>query len=118
MSKVTSLSDRIDRKVKSVNPLGMRVLVKLSKEDNQTDAGLFLPEGAKEDHAESVLAEVIEVASALDEDTEEEANISGIPFGATILIGKHVGVKVPWDDQLRVVETADVLAIIEEHDLS
>lgn len=118
MSKSTSSSDRVDRKVKSVNPLGMRVLVKLSKEDNQTDAGLFLPEGAKEDHAESVLAEVIEVASAFDEDTDEEANISGIPFGATILIGKHVGVKVPWDDQLRVVETADVLAIIEEHDLS
>ena len=118
MTNLVPIKNRADRKVKSVNPLGMRVLVRLKKEENQTDAGLFLPEGAKEEHAESVLAEVIEVASAIDEETEEEANISGIPFGATILIGKLSGVQVPWDDQLRLVETADVLAVVEEHELS
>jgi len=107
-----------DRNVKSVSPIGMRVLVRLQKDDNQTDAGLYLPEGAKEEQAESILAEVVEVASALDEDTDEEANISGIPLGATVLISKDAGVSVPWDDALRIVDTGEVLALVEEFRLS
>lgn len=105
------------RKIRSVSPLGMRVLVKIRKEGNQTEAGLYLPEGAKDAMGESVLGEVLEVASAIDEDTKEEANISGIPNGAVVLIPKRAGTKVPWDEDLRIVETKDVLAIVTEVDV-
>ncbi len=97
-----------------VNPLGMRVLVKILKDSNQTEAGLYLPAGAKESTQESLMGEVLEVASAIDEDTDEEAYISGIPLGALVLIPRHAGVKVPWDEQLRIVETKEVLAVVNE----
>lgn len=102
------------RRVRKVNPLGMRVLVRIRKDANQTDAGLFLPEGAKENMQESLLAEVLEVATATDDDSKEEANISGIPLGSLILIPRKAGIKVPWDDELRIVETKEVLALVHE----
>lgn len=117
-SKSTSLKLVPSRMIKSVSPIGMRVLVKIKDGENKTEAGLYLPEGAKEEQEEAVLAEVVEVASAIDEDTDEETNISGIPLGATILISKEIGIKVPWDDSLLLVETADVLALVEEFQLS
>jgi co-chaperonin GroES (HSP10) len=100
--------------MRRINPLGMRVVVKLKKDANVTEAGLYLPEGAKESMQESFLAEVVEVASAVDDDTKEEANVSGVPFGALVLIPKKAGVRVPWDDELRIVETKEILAVVYE----
>lgn len=102
------------RRVRRINPLGMRVVVRICRESNQTEGGLYLPEGAKQAMLDSVLAEVIEVASAVDSHTDEETNVSGIPLGAIILIPKTAGVRVSWDEYLRIVETRDVLAIVEE----
>ncbi len=95
----------------------MRVLVRIRREANKTDAGLYLPDGAKDSMGESLLGEVIEVASAIDDDTSEEANISGIPLGSLILLPKRAGTKVPWDEDLRIVETKEVLAIVNEVDV-
>jgi hypothetical protein len=67
---------------------------------------------------ESIVAKVIEVASALDSDTAEETNVSGIPLGATVLIPKSAGVRVPWDDDLQIVETPEVLALVDEIQLT
>jgi len=106
------------RKIRKLNPFGMRVVVQLRKDSNQTDTGLYLPEGAKQAMSESIVAEVIEVASATDDHTDEETNVSGIPLGATVLIMKEAGVRVPWDDSLRIVETKDVLAVVNEISLS
>lgn len=104
--------------LRRVNPLGMRVLVRLRAESNQTEGGLYLPEGAKQNMQESLLAEVVEVARAEDDHTEEDANISGVPQGALVLICKNVGIKVPWDESLRIVDTKDILAIVSEFSVS
>ena len=88
------------------------------RDANVTEGGLYLPEGAKEALQESVLAEVIEVASAVDSRTEEETNVSGIPLGAKVLIPKSAGVKVPWDEELRIIDTRDILALVDEIDLT
>jgi len=111
--RMSGVHKNTQRAIHSINPLGMRVVVKITKDLNVTDGGLYLPEGAKEKMDESLLAEVIEVAHAIDEDTDEETNVSGIPLGALVLIPKSVGVRVPWDDQLRIVETIDVLAMVD-----
>ena len=100
--------------MRKVMPLGMRVLVRILPESNRTEAGLYLPEGTKQASQESLMAKVIEVASALDDDTQEETNISGIPEGAIVLIPSKAGTIVPWEDQLRIVETKEVLAIVHE----
>ena len=102
------------KKIRKISPLGYRVVVRLQREANVTDGGLYLPEGAKQNMAESVVAEVIEVASAVDDETDLETNVSGVPLHATVLIPKKAGVQVPWDDDLRIVETKEVLAVINE----
>ena len=87
---------------------------KIKELDEISDGGLYLPETAREKGAQSLIAEVLEVARAIDDDTHEETNISGIPQGALVLIEKKAGIPVPWDEGLRIVETKEVLAIVEE----
>ncbi len=96
-------------------PLGMRVLVKMIREEERTGSGLYLPDGAKELHDEALYAEVIEVAR--DKPTTEELaqNISGVPNGSFVLFKKQAGVKVPWDENLRLLDVKDILATVEEH---
>ena len=115
---IQSSMNQGEKKIRRVHPFGLRVLVRLKEQPSTTDGGLYIPETAKNSMAESVLAEVIEVASATDDHTHEEANISGIPLGATVLIEKYVGVKVPWDDRTRIVESKDILGIVNEVRLS
>ncbi len=101
-----------------INPLGMRVVIRIPQQENKTDSGLYLPEGAKENMSESLLVDVVEVASAIDRDTQEDTNVSGIPLGAKVLIKKNSGVKVPWDDNLRIVDTKEVLATVDVVNIS
>ncbi|HEY5928661.1 MAG TPA: co-chaperone GroES family protein [Kofleriaceae bacterium] len=95
-------------------PLGMRVLVQLIRDDDRTDAGLYLPAGAKEAQDEAQYGKVIEVAR--DRPTTDVAaeNVSGVPHGAHVLFRKDAGVRVPWDDRLRVIDVKDILATVEE----
>ncbi len=109
-----SRSGRNSETIRRVNPLGFRVLVTIVQVDNVSDGGLYLPEGSKEAMQESLLAKVLDVARATDHDTHEEANVSGIPQGALVLIPKTAGVQVPWDATLRIVDSKDVLAIVNE----
>ena len=104
--------------IHSINPLGMRVLVEVMDISNKSKGGLYLPDNAKEQMAESILAKVVAVATAMDEDTDEETNISGIPYGALVLIENDIGIKVPWNDKLRIIETIDVLATVESNQLT
>ncbi len=112
-----ALKHHDSKRIRKVSPIGMRILVRIRKDNNVSEGGLYLPEGAKSNAAESILADVLEVATASDHHTEEEANISGVPLGSVVLIGKSSGVKVPWDEALRLVETKDVLAIVHEMSL-
>ena len=43
-------------------PLGMRVLVQILRDEDRTDAGLYLPAGAKEAQDDAAYGKVIEVA--------------------------------------------------------
>lgn len=95
-------------------PLGMRVLVAVIKEEERTDSGLYLPEGAKEEQDEALYGQVIEVAR--DKPTADELgeNVSGVPNGSNVLFKKEAGVRVPWDDRLRILDVKDILATVEE----
>jgi co-chaperonin GroES (HSP10) len=95
-------------------PLGMRVLVQLLHDDERTDAGLYLPQGAKEAQEDAHYGKVIEVARDRPTTDEASANVSGVPHTAFVLFKKHAGIAVPWDDRLRLVDVKDVLATVEE----
>ncbi|MBX7081500.1 MAG: co-chaperone GroES family protein [Nannocystaceae bacterium] len=113
-----------------MQPLGPRVLVRIVKHPDRSEAGLFLPQGVKDNHAAALLGEVVEVARTMpnteapdDEDLDAEAraelradlgkNVSGVPMGANVLFEKDRGVSVPWDDSLRILEVRHVLAIVD-----
>ena len=95
-------------------PLGMRILVRLIRDEDRTDAGLYLPAGAKEAHAEASYGEVIEVARDRPTSDDVAENVSGVPHGAHVLFRKEAGVRVPWDEKLRLLDVKDVLATVEE----
>jgi chaperonin GroES len=97
-----------------IMPLGMRVLVSVIKEEERTDAGLYLPEGAKEAQDEALYGQVIEVARDKPTADEMGENVSGVPHGSNVLFKKEAGVRVPWDDRLRLLDVKDILATVEE----
>lgn len=92
----------------------MRVLVRLIKEEERTDAGLYLPDGAKEAQDEALYGQVIEVARDKPTGDDLGENVSGVPHGARILFKKEAGVRVPWDERLRLLDVKDILATVEE----
>jgi len=101
-----------------IQPLGMRVLVRVIKEDDVHQSGLYLPAGSKEKMQEALYGEVLEVARTRPGEEDAQAslgkNVSGIPNGVKILFPKHEGLKIPWDESLRLLEVKNVLAIVEE----
>ena len=67
--------------------------------------------------AHGIDPEVVEVARAATNNPKEEGfgtNVAGVPHGAKILFEKSAGIRVPWDDDLRVLETKEVLATVQE----
>jgi co-chaperonin GroES (HSP10) len=124
-------SEEAPRRVtRHIQPLGPRVLVRLIKQEDRSEAGLFLPAGVKETNASALLGEVVEVARTLpkdelavlsetdDDDDDSDRvdfgqNVSGIPLGANVLFEKDRGVAVPWDENLRVLDVRHVLAIVD-----
>ena len=95
-------------------PLGLRVLVEVIRVDERTDAGLYLPAGAKEAQDEAFYGKVIEVARDRPTSDDVTENVSGVPLGAHVLFRKEAGVRVPWDDRLRLIDVKDILATVEE----
>jgi co-chaperonin GroES (HSP10) len=92
----------------------MRVLVQIMRDEDRTDTGLYLPAGAKEANDDALYGKVIEVARDRPTTDVASENVSGVPHGAHVLFRKEAGVRVPWDDRLRVIDVKDVLATVEE----
>jgi co-chaperonin GroES (HSP10) len=95
-------------------PLGLRVLVEVVRLDERTDGGLYLPAGAKEAGDDALYGKVIEVARDRPTSDDLTENVSGVPHGAHVLFRKEAGVRVPWDDRLRLIDVKDILATVEE----
>ena len=115
----------VQRVARHVQPVGPRVLVRVMEAPARLESGLYLPANAKDTTADALLGEVLEVARTLpnadlggdDDDGPRDAmgtNVSGIPLGALVLFGRERGVKIPWDDTLRLVDTRHVLAMVDE----
>ena len=103
------------RLVRHIQPIGPRVLVKVKKSADIHESGLYLPAGAKDELAEALYGEVIEVARAKEHDEEDiGTNVSGVPHGANVLFPKAAGTRVPWDEDLRLLEVKSILATVEE----
>lgn len=92
-----------------LKPLGDRLVVKPSEQDEQTTSGIFLPETAKEKPQQGTVAAVGPGALADGERVAMEVKV-----GDTVLYAKYAGtsIKVDGDDVL-ILKESDVLAIVE-----
>ncbi len=85
----------------TLQPLGARVLVKITPEETTTKSGLVLPDTAKE---KPQRGEVVAIG-----DDEEMINVK---VGDTVLFPKYTGTEFKIDDEdYLVIESADLLAI-------
>jgi co-chaperonin GroES (HSP10) len=108
------------RVVRHIQPIGPRVLVRVRKNDDVHESGLYLPAGSKDDLAEALYGEVVEVARAQGAQQGEElgTNVSGVPCGADVLFPRDAGIRVPWDDSLRLLDVKEILATVQEVPIS
>ena len=117
MDSDTSDND-VKRPIRHIRPMGPRVLVRVIEEDGRSAGGLYLPQGVAREHQDALYGEVIEVARTTESEETLGENVSGIPIGSNILFPKDAGTAVPWDADLRLLERNDVLAIVDEVDVS
>jgi len=112
---MSSSKEKSIRTIRHIKPLGPRILVKLVKLEERSAAGLYLPEGVKEEHDDAYYGQVVEVARA-DSGIEPTLgeNVSGVPMGAFVLFPKKEGLAVPWDNSLRLLAVKNVVAVVEE----
>jgi len=87
----------------TLQPLGARVLVKITPEETTTKSGLVLPDTAKE---KPQRGEVVAIG-----DDEEMINVK---VGDTVLFPKYTGTEFKIEDEdYLVIESGDLLAIVK-----
>lgn len=94
----------------NIRPLGDRVIVEPSEQEEQTSSGLYIPETAKEKPQQGrVLAAG---AGRLDEDGERIP--MDVKAGDLVLFAKYAGTEVKMDGKkLLILKETDILGIIE-----
>ncbi|MDD5342543.1 MAG: co-chaperone GroES [Patescibacteria group bacterium] len=89
-----------------LKPLGDRVIVKPTKDEEITKSGIVLPDTVEKEKKEQ--GEVISVGNG------EKITKLGLKAGDKVLFGKYAGEDVEIDDtEYKVLKEEDVLAIIE-----
>lgn len=90
-----------------LKPLGDRVIVRPSKEEEVTKSGIVLPDTVEKEKKEQ--GEVVSVGNG-----EKVAKL-GLKTGDTVIFGKYAGEDVEVDDvEYKVLDEKDVLAVLEK----
>jgi len=94
----------------NIKPLGDRVLIKASEQDEVTPSGIVLPEKAKEKPQEG---EVIAIGTGkvLDNGTRVDLEVK---VGDRVIYSKYAGTEIKKDGvEYLVLSERDILAIVE-----
>ncbi len=94
-----------------VRPLGEKILVKRADAQSKTDAGIFLPESAKDQPKEG---KIIALGSGvLNKDTGEYMPFT-VKKGDRVIFTSYAGTEVKiGDDEMLILSQDDILGIIE-----
>jgi chaperonin GroES len=92
-----------------IRPIGDRILVQFSKEEEQVRGGIIIPDNAREKPQE---AKVIAVGTGTR--TKDGTVVScEVKIGDTVLVGKFAGAEVRLDDQkFTLVRADDILGVL------
>jgi len=87
----------------NIKPLGERIVVKPSKQEDKTKGGLYLPETADKDKPQQ--GEVVAVGS----------DFKGLKQGDTVIFPKYAGTEVKIEnEEYLILGKDDVLAVAEK----
>ncbi len=93
-----------------LRPLADRVVVEPSENEEQTKAGLYLPETAKEKPQQGTVIAV--GPGRRDEDGDYIA--VDVKEGDTVLFAKYAGTEIKLDDQkVLIMKESDILGVVE-----
>lgn len=95
-----------------VRPLGNKVLIKRDEAETKTDAGIYLPEGAK-DKPKSGTIQAVGTGN-INTDTGERIPLS-VKKGDKVLFTSYAGTEVKLGkDTLLIMTEEDILAVVED----
>ncbi len=94
-----------------VRPLGEKILVKRAEAQGKTDAGIYLPESAKDQPKEG---KIIALGNGvLNKDTGEYMPFT-VKKGDRVIFTSYAGTEVKiGDDEMLILSQDDILGIIE-----
>jgi chaperonin GroES len=94
----------------NLKPLGDRIVVKPTEQEEQTALGIFLPETAKEKPQQG---KVIAAGPGARKDTGERIAMD-VKVGDKVLYARYAGTNVKLDGkEYLILKESDVLAIVE-----
>lgn len=94
----------------NLKPLGDRVVVKPSEQDEQTSSGIFLPETAKEKPQQG---KIVAAGPGGRKESGERIELD-VKVDDTVLYAKYAGTSIKLDGQeYLILKEGDILAIVE-----
>lgn len=94
----------------NLKPLGDRVVVKPSEQDEQTTTGIFLPETAKEKPQQG---KIVAAGPGGRKESGERIEMD-VKVDDTVLYAKYAGTTIKLDGQeYLILKESDILAIVE-----
>ncbi|MHC4273943.1 MAG: co-chaperone GroES [Planctomycetota bacterium] len=94
-----------------VRPLGDKILVKRAEAQDKTDAGIFLPESAKDQPKEG---KVIALGSGILNKNTGEYMPFTVREGDKVIFSTYSGTEVKiGDDEMLILSEDDILGVIE-----
>ncbi len=94
----------------NLKPLGDRVVVKPSEQEEVTSSGIFLPETAKEKPQQG---KVIATGPGARKENGERIAMD-VKVGDTVLYAKYAGTSIKLDgEEYLILKESDILAIVE-----
>jgi chaperonin GroES len=95
----------------NLKPLGDRLVVKPTEQEEQTASGIFLPETAKEKPQQG---KVIAAGPGARKETGERIALD-VNVGDTVLYARYAGTTIKLDGtEYLILKETDVLAIVEK----
>ena len=96
----------------NLKPLGDRVVVKPTEQEEQTTSGIFLPETAKEKPQQG---KVLAVGPDI-EVKDDDGNIIGVQAGDIVIYAKYGGTqfKTREGQKLLILREDDILGVLED----
>jgi chaperonin GroES len=94
-----------------IKPLGNKVLIRRDEAETQTDAGIFLPESAKDRPRTGTIEAV--GTGALNTDTGERIPVE-LKAGQRVIFSSYAGTEVKLeDDELLIMSEDEILAVFD-----